>query len=403
MCQKVIALSGDYGYITPIETLIKSVVYNNQSIKFYLLNTNIPQEWFYKINSYLNRMGSQIINIPVNDNILANETQTHHTHINEMTFGRLLIPQLVPDDTVLYLDSDIIVDGSLENLFATSLKEHPLGAVTDVFGFPFNAGVLLLNNQKLKQIPSLVSNMLEAGKDPNNLDGDQTVLNLFFKNSFLPLSRKYNYEIGYDQGAYYNAPNSPNYFSMMAETKHPVIYHFASPDKPWNLTSAGRKRNIWWKYFDLDWSEIIVHSILPHNTTHYKGEILIFTNSDQLIHIGDLLKSLPNYQFHIASWTAMSPNLLVLTQFKNVRLYPTISGVLLKQLELDCDMYLNINRGPKELSIMSNMLNQGKELLSFRSQVNELPNDYKMVIIDDDDCQGMLDSIKNTTDNKEKR
>lgn len=47
------AICADYGYLTPAETLIKSIAYHNHDLPIYLLNTNIPQEWFLNINRRL--------------------------------------------------------------------------------------------------------------------------------------------------------------------------------------------------------------------------------------------------------------------------------------------------------------------------------------------------------------
>lgn len=59
--KKVIVLSGDYSYINQITTTIKSVLYHDRGIKFYLINSDIPQEWFRLINQHLAPLASVII------------------------------------------------------------------------------------------------------------------------------------------------------------------------------------------------------------------------------------------------------------------------------------------------------------------------------------------------------
>lgn len=44
--EKVIAISTDQNYLVPVETLIKSIAYNNRDIKIYVINEDISQEWF---------------------------------------------------------------------------------------------------------------------------------------------------------------------------------------------------------------------------------------------------------------------------------------------------------------------------------------------------------------------
>src|SRR4029077_14814785 len=75
----------------------------------------------------------------------------------------VLLPQLLGDlGRVLYLDSDLIVTGPLDELWSTDLVAHPLAAVTNplypgmstaffrVLGLPtetayFNSGVMLID------------------------------------------------------------------------------------------------------------------------------------------------------------------------------------------------------------------------------------------------------------------
>ena len=58
---KTIVLNGDYGFLDKIETTIKSIIYHNQKVKIYVINPDIPHEWFINLNQYLNQIGSQIV------------------------------------------------------------------------------------------------------------------------------------------------------------------------------------------------------------------------------------------------------------------------------------------------------------------------------------------------------
>ena len=50
---KIIALSVDYDWIDKAETTLKSIYARNQDIKTYIINPDIPHEWFMNINRYL--------------------------------------------------------------------------------------------------------------------------------------------------------------------------------------------------------------------------------------------------------------------------------------------------------------------------------------------------------------
>ena len=42
-------LAGDYGYIRYIEATLKSICYHHDNCKVYILNQDIPQEWFISV------------------------------------------------------------------------------------------------------------------------------------------------------------------------------------------------------------------------------------------------------------------------------------------------------------------------------------------------------------------
>ena len=51
---------------------------------------------------------------------------------------RLLIPQVLTSDieTVIYLDSDIIVNLDINELWRINLEDKPLGAIPEIFASP---------------------------------------------------------------------------------------------------------------------------------------------------------------------------------------------------------------------------------------------------------------------------
>lgn len=76
-----------------------------------------------------------------------------------MTYARYFIPKYIKEDKVLYLDSDLIVNSSLVELFNIDLENHYIGAVIDPHSqeyhkdyIEYNAGVLLVNNALWKEV-----------------------------------------------------------------------------------------------------------------------------------------------------------------------------------------------------------------------------------------------------------
>ena len=251
--RKSIVLVADNAYLIQLETTIKSVLYHNRDVDFYILNSDIAPEWFKLLGRKMEVVNSTIHNVHFDKELF--EGYKTGPHINYATYFRFFATEVVDSDRVLYLDSDIIVTGELTSLFKLNLKGYSIGAVDDVYAYEgresgFNAGVLLMDTAKWKE-HSIVNRLLELAAEQNQAVhlGDQSILNIYFEDNWLALNETYNYMVGTDT------------FRLAQECERlddnpPVIVHFASHDKPWNTYSISRLRELWWAYRDLDWSEI---------------------------------------------------------------------------------------------------------------------------------------------------
>src|ERR1051325_4092321 len=84
-----------------------------------------------------------------------------------MAYARLTLPALVPDERIIYVDADLIVQGDLAELWCADLESAVIAAVTDLnvktlgeAGLPvyelgllksapcFNSGLLVINLTK---------------------------------------------------------------------------------------------------------------------------------------------------------------------------------------------------------------------------------------------------------------
>lgn len=133
---KAIVLAGDKNYLTPILTTIKSILYYNQNVKIYILHQDIPSDWLQELKIQVEKLGSVVEDIYIGDAIDA-EWKTQE-HISVITYARYFIPYYIEEERVLYLDSDVIINGSLDLLFDIDLDDKYLAAVRDVDGVSFN-------------------------------------------------------------------------------------------------------------------------------------------------------------------------------------------------------------------------------------------------------------------------
>lgn len=102
-----------------------------------------------------------------------------------------------------------------------------------------------------------------------------------------------------------------------------------------------------------------------------RKEALIFTNSDQIEHISDLVTQLPGLHFHIGAVTEMSSRLTDLGKYDNVTLYPNISTPMVQHLQAKCDIYLDINQGGEILSAVRSAFENQMLILAFTNTLHQ--------------------------------
>ena len=164
-----------------LEVTIKSIAATNSQIIFYVINDNLPQEWFWLIRN-INISSDQIkgYSLPMD-------------HLSYATFYRYFIADVVTEDRALYLDSDIVVTGDLTPLFEEDIENNALAAVTDgIDASKFNAGVLLVNTALWREEKASRQLLELTNRYHQEEFGDQGILNRHFKGRWKKLPEVYN-------------------------------------------------------------------------------------------------------------------------------------------------------------------------------------------------------------------
>lgn len=388
MTKLTFVLAADYGYLRYLEATLKSVCYHHDNCKVYIMNRDIPQEWFIGIRKRLKCRNSELVDIKLTGDAISKEWKMapYGSHINYMTFARYFIPQFVEEEKVLYLDSDVIVTRNLNDLFKIELGNHLVAAAKVVYGLEdrFNAGVLLINN-KLWKAENIQKQCIDITNNEHEtlIEADQTVLNRLCGQRYIVLDDTYNFQIGYDR----LAEQRKQYFILEKSLNPlPAIIHYLSDDKPWNLFSFCRLRDVWWKYSLMDWSEIIAYEIPKRAKS-----ILIMTHSQELEQIEILMKRLPECTFNIMALTLMGDKLNSLRKYENVRLHPAVLEWNINRLIRECDVYLDINHEVKNLEVIEKVKESGKLILSFENVANEY---YTDKVFNLSEIEQMIEHIK---------
>lgn len=393
---KTIVLAGDRNYIRQLETTIKSILYHNRDVKIYILNQDIMPDWFRKPRKIARMLGSEIIDVKLPEQTVFQDWEKQD-HISSITYARYFIADYIQEDKVLYLDSDLIVNTSLEKLFSIYLEEKSLAAVKDTDGITFNTGVLLINNKKWRQeklkerlIEQSIVTMKEVEEGRfEHFNGDQTIFNQVLQDDWLELGRAYNLQVGHDIVALYN-----NWQEHLAFNDKPVVIHFTTYRKPWTTLTANRYRDLWWEFHDLEWSQILQHHMGEFeliSPLDKEFSCLTLTNSQDLEGIEELVTALPEVVFHIAAWTNMGDKLIKLAVYNNVRLHPQIVPPVLDKLKESINLYLDINYGSADENFLKSLKEQEKTLLAFQSTQH---GNLGQIVFENGKVSFMIDAIK---------
>lgn len=393
---KTIVLAGNRNYTRQLETTIKSILYHNRDVKIYILNQDIMPDWFRKPRKIASMLGSEIIDVKLPEQTVFQDWKKQ-AHISSIAYARYFIPDYIQEDTVLYLDCDLLINDKLDSLFEQDVREHYIAAIRDANGQGFNTGVLLINNEKWRQeklkerlIEQSIVTMKEVEEGRfEHFNGDQMIFNQVLQDDWLELGRAYNLQVGHDIVALYN-----NWQEHLAFNDKPVVIHFTTYRKPWTTLTANRYRDLWWEFHDLEWNQILQHHLGEFeliSPLDKEFSCLTLTNSQDLEGIEELVTALPEVVFHIAAWTDMGDKLKKLAVYNNVRLHPQIVPPVLDKLKKSTNLYLDINHGSADENFLKSLQEQEKTLLAFQSTQH---GELGQIVFENGKVSFMIDTIK---------
>jgi len=223
-------------------SLLRNLVPSEQ-VRFYCLLTGFPEHRIAKLRTTLDRTGRayELRLLTLRDDSLFQGLRPLHGSF--VPYYRLLLPDLVEEKRLLYLDSDtlpmvdvaplfsldlagkasgFVVDGivrtSLENGFFLSQGMRPDGPV-------FNSGVMLFDVEAWHRQQCRQRCMEFCGRHHDKLQtADQTALNVLFSEDTYHLPLRYNVKL---------YPLTP-----VEGVPQDALYHFVGSPKPWDIGGA---------------------------------------------------------------------------------------------------------------------------------------------------------------------
>lgn len=242
----------DDRYIQHFTAALTSLLENNTEVDFdvFVINDLDDLTEINKIVLFFENKYEVSINLLTLDNkVFDHYTLTHH--VSKATYFRLMIAAIMPVNInkALFLDSDIIISGSIKELVNKDFGENFLLAVPDLdfdsikrlndLGVPakgyFNAGVLLINLKRWRE-ENVTDKLIATAKQYMNdlLWWDQDVLNIYFFDKWSEL------------------PSTFNQKNVVKRLKQlPAIIHYAGYSKPWHYLNSHPYKKLYWKYLKL--------------------------------------------------------------------------------------------------------------------------------------------------------
>lgn len=403
MNKKAVVFSANLSYMEKLETAMKSLCAHQDQLKIYVLNEDLPTEWFAIMNQRLRQLDSEVINCRMSPEQFQSFSLPSD-HIHYATYFRYAIPEIVEEERILYLDCDMIFTQDLSPLFEVDLKGYGLGAVVDkpTTTNGFNAGLLLIDRVWWQEHQVTEALFDLTREHHQHVFGDQGILNLYFKDAWYPLPWTYNLQVGSDKDQYHYG--DLEWYDAFQGI--PAVVHYTSHNKPWTSKRFNRFRELWWFYYALSWEEILLRKpILKQTYPDIVGEFpyhaAIYTHTADIYELETLLKELPDITIHVLAHSHFGFNLVQLERYPNLFLYPSFDPLTSRKVLEKLDFYLDINPYD-EVDQMTQTIHQlGLPIFSFEG-TNHVENGENQVFADDQ-VQEMVAAIRDYLKRNEKK
>ena len=245
---------GDYAKYTAV-ALFSLLLHAERPAKIYCLVNNVDVTQLSPIVRIAARFGATLDIKHTAEDTFADWKEMHH--FSRATYLRLLIPDLVPERQVLYLDSDLIVTCDVSPLMSVGLEgcciagvEEPGVSSSKVprgAGDPYiNTGVMLMDLEALRS-KNFVARCREiySQYEPLITWADQCVINKFAEGDKKLIDRVWNVQTN-------TRPVGLAYWEHEIAIHDGVgIIHFNGPVKPWHGWCNPWPSKFWWSYAKL--------------------------------------------------------------------------------------------------------------------------------------------------------
>lgn len=254
-----ILISLDDNYVEQAITMLRSLFINNPNEHFcvYLLYNKLSDDGVKKLRAFIEKENHEFVNIKIHEDVFLSAPKREHTSIE--TYFRILAFKFLDNSVkrILYLDLDMIITGSLHNVYSIDMCNKCIAGVPDygtnhiyyrrkrTLGIPneyqyINAGMLLMNLDRIREITTseqVISFFLQNMKYYRLQDQD--FINAFFYKEIIYLPDSYNKDVWYHSYWDIIRESLNHYFNF---SKLPIVIHYMGAEyKPWRRNGYGGK------------------------------------------------------------------------------------------------------------------------------------------------------------------
>lgn len=263
--------------LVSLQSLLDSCM-DIQKLHIFLINSDISEEnliAFEKLVKSYNRCLTVISAKKIDD--LLEKCGIEKWNGSYATFYKLFVLNDLNVDTILYIDSDTIVENSLIDLCDFDFEGNILGMVVsamtktikdfyDVNNW-YNAGVIYFNVKLWKYeniIEQVKSCIMSMERNKLSMVGDESIINVILSNRIKKMSLEYNFESswwlwGWNRSLYerlgFEDNNIADYYSVkeiLACKQHICINHYTAltTGRPWDRYNDNRAKKKFKYYYE---------------------------------------------------------------------------------------------------------------------------------------------------------
>ncbi|MFB5760687.1 glycosyltransferase family 8 protein [Paenibacillus medicaginis] len=213
MVELVLALNDRSGKYAQHAGVVLASIFSNtqQTVNVHILHDEtLTEENKFKLAQLTEGFNHNIYfySVSIPEDMLQASAQVHKIdHWTMASMYRLLLPNIIQAERVLYLDCDIWVNMDIDELWSTDLGDHYLGAVLDQgsnldeyflsMGLNgavyFNSGVILFHLDNIRSKETWYDELLYFLRNyPATTMPDQDALNFMYSSNYMQLDQRFN-------------------------------------------------------------------------------------------------------------------------------------------------------------------------------------------------------------------